>query len=53
MRELCSHIFIADYRMFKVFKSICNINDPYFIKEITYKEVLFENVNEYIVKNIE
>jgi uncharacterized damage-inducible protein DinB len=53
IHELCSHVFIADYRMFKAFKSVCTIDYSYFIKEITYKEVLFENVTEYSIKRME
>jgi uncharacterized damage-inducible protein DinB len=53
IHELCSHIFIADYRMFKNFKSVCiidNLNDKYFDEYHTYKETLFDNKNEYITK---
>ena len=56
IHELCSHIFIADYKMFKRFKQECiqkNIGDTYFYKEHTYKETLFENINEYIAMRIE
>jgi uncharacterized damage-inducible protein DinB len=51
IHELCSHIFIADYRMFKGFRAACtirNIDDTYFDKEYTYKDTLFNGINEYI-----
>jgi uncharacterized damage-inducible protein DinB len=56
IHELCSHIFIADYRKFKDFKSVCsieNFNDTYFSEEHTYKETLFDSINEYITKRAE
>jgi uncharacterized damage-inducible protein DinB len=56
IHELCSHIFIADYRMFKNFKSVCvmdNLNDTYFNEKYTYKETLFDSINEYITKRVE
>jgi uncharacterized damage-inducible protein DinB len=56
IHELCSHIFIADYRMFKGFRSVCiikNIDDTYFDKEYTYKDTLFKDINEYIINRME
>ena len=56
IHELCSHIFIADYKMFKRFRQTYiqeNIGDIYFDKEHTYKEILFKNINEYITKRVE
>jgi uncharacterized damage-inducible protein DinB len=56
IHELCSHIFIADYRMFKNFKSVCainNVSDTYFNESHTYKETLFGSINEYIVRRVE
>jgi uncharacterized damage-inducible protein DinB len=56
IHELCSHIFIADYKMFKRFRQTYiqeNIGDIYFDKEHTYKETLFKNINEYITKRVE
>jgi uncharacterized damage-inducible protein DinB len=56
IHELCSHIFIADYKMFKRFRQTCvqkSIEDTYFDKEHTYKETLFKNIDEYIAKRVE
>ena len=56
IHELCSHIFIADYKMFKRFRQTCiqkSIRDTFFDKEHTYKETLFKNINEYITKRME
>ncbi|MDR0598469.1 MAG: DinB family protein [Treponema sp.] len=51
IRELCSHIFIADYRMFKEFRSAYDVkhsDNAYFDKEYTYRDTLFKDINDYI-----
>jgi uncharacterized damage-inducible protein DinB len=56
IHELCSHIFIADYRWLHEFKSINNfksLNDTYFNKKYTYRETLFETITEYVTKRVE
>jgi uncharacterized damage-inducible protein DinB len=56
IHELCSHIFGADYRWLNRFKYVVNsqsLPDTYFNKNISFEELLFENINEYITKRIE
>ncbi|MDR1388925.1 MAG: DinB family protein [Treponema sp.] len=54
IHELCSHIFIADHKMFKRFRHIPkNIGGTYFEKEQTYEKTLFKNISEYIDKRAE
>ncbi|MDR2865586.1 MAG: DinB family protein [Spirochaetaceae bacterium] len=53
---LCSHLFMSDYSKLKSLKLIDNfqsLNDDYFNKTYSSKDVLFSNMNEYLIKRPE
>jgi uncharacterized damage-inducible protein DinB len=56
VHELCSHIFISDYKVIRRFKAIKNyksLGDAYFNKEYKPGEILFKNIDEYLTKRPE
>jgi uncharacterized damage-inducible protein DinB len=56
IHELCSHIFIGDYRWltkFMIFGEYQSLDRNYFNKDYSFSEILFENINEYISKRNE
>ena len=53
VRRLCSHLYISDFnwlRRFKNFRSFTVLNDPFFDKGYSGKEILFEDMGEYLAK---
>jgi len=53
VRGLCSHIYIGDFNWLKRFKNIRpfkTLADPFFDNNYSFKETIFEDVNEYIAK---
>jgi uncharacterized damage-inducible protein DinB len=56
IHELCSHIFICDYKVmyrFKVIRNFKSLSDAYFNKEYNPVEILFKNIDEYLTKRPE
>ena len=56
IHELCSHIFIGDYTWLNRFRSMNtfkNLGENYFNKNLSFQEILFENISEYITRRIE
>jgi uncharacterized damage-inducible protein DinB len=56
IHELCSHIFIGDYKWLNRYRLIGNykcFNGVYFNKEYNFQEILFENITEYLSKRHE
>jgi uncharacterized damage-inducible protein DinB len=56
IHELCSHIFISDYKVIRRFKAVKNfksLDDAYFNKEYKSGEILFKNIDEYLTKRPE
>jgi uncharacterized damage-inducible protein DinB len=56
IHELCSHIFIWDYIWLSRLKSAGNfssLNGSYFNREYNFRELLFENIDEYLAKRPE
>jgi uncharacterized damage-inducible protein DinB len=54
VRGMCSHLYISDFnwlKRFKNFRTFAALNDPFFDREnYAFKDVLFENKDEYFVK---
>jgi uncharacterized damage-inducible protein DinB len=51
IHELCSHMFVGDYRWLQKVKAkfgFKSLSDDFFSKELNLKEVLFSNIAEYI-----
>ncbi|MDR2792911.1 MAG: DinB family protein [Treponema sp.] len=51
IHELCSHIFIADYTWLKRFGESNDfkvLNIKYFNKNYSFREILFDNISEYV-----
>jgi uncharacterized damage-inducible protein DinB len=51
LRELCSHLYIADFNWLKRFGSLKEFNflkDSFFEKDISFDTVLFETPDEYL-----
>jgi uncharacterized damage-inducible protein DinB len=51
IHELCSHIFVGDYRWLqkvKANRNFKNLPESFFNKEVNLSEVLFANIAEYI-----
>jgi uncharacterized damage-inducible protein DinB len=53
IRELCSHIFIRDYTRFKSINNLITLDDACFNKDYNFEEILFENIDEYLIKRPE
>ncbi|MDR2480754.1 MAG: DinB family protein [Spirochaetaceae bacterium] len=56
IHELCSHIFIRDYTVLYKFKAVNkfeSLSDAYFSKEYNSSEILFKNIDEYLIKRLE
>ena len=53
VRGLCSHIYIGDYNWLKRFKNLRSfktMDDPFFNNNYSFRETIFENINDYIAK---
>jgi len=53
VRGLCSHIYICDFNWLNRFKSLRTftaLSDPFFDKTYSFKEILFEDMGEYLTK---
>ena len=64
VRSLCSHIYIGDFNWLKRFKNIRQgthilgggpqpfeyLNNPFFNKDYSFNETLFDNMDEYLAK---
>jgi uncharacterized damage-inducible protein DinB len=56
IHELCSHIFMCDYKVIYRFKAVNNfesLSDLYFNKEYNDSEILFKDIDEYLAKRPE
>ncbi|MDR0389824.1 MAG: DinB family protein [Spirochaetaceae bacterium] len=56
VRELCSHLYIADFSWLKRFGNLREFNflkDSFFEKNLSFNVVLFENIDEYLAKRLE
>jgi uncharacterized damage-inducible protein DinB len=57
VRELCSHLYVCDFnwlKRFSKFRSFAVFEDPFFSRDpYSFKEVLFEDVREYLSKRPE
>ena len=53
VRSLCSHLYICDFNWLKRIKnlrSFTSLNDPFFDQNYSFKDVLFQEKNEYLAK---
>ena len=53
VRSLCSHIYVCDFnylRRFKNVRSFKTLDNPFFDKEYSFQETLFEDMGEYLAK---
>jgi len=53
VRSLCSHIYICDFNWLKRFKnarSFASLKDSFFDKNYSFKETIFEDMEEYLAK---
>jgi len=53
VRSVCSHTYIADFNWLMRFKSVRSfsvLDNPFFDKPYSFKETLFEDMGEYLVK---
>jgi uncharacterized damage-inducible protein DinB len=51
IHELCSHIYVGDYRWWNKFITLIeykNFNKDFFVKNHNYNEILFANISEYL-----
>ena len=56
VRSLCSHLYICDFnwlKRFKVVRSFSVLNDPFFDRDYSFKETIFEDMGEYLAKRPE
>jgi uncharacterized damage-inducible protein DinB len=51
VRSLCSHLYISDFNWLKRFKNLREfspLNDPFFDRSYAFKDLLFEDMGEYL-----
>ena len=51
VRSLCSHIYICDFNWLKRIKNLRQftvLSNPFFDKDYSFKETIFENMEEYL-----
>ena len=53
IRSLCSHIYVSDFNWLKRFRNLRSfktLQDPFFDQAYSHKDVLFEDMGEYLAK---
>ena len=56
IHELCSHLFVGDYtwlNRFRPFYTFKSLPENYFQKNLSFQELLFESIGEYVSRRIE
>jgi uncharacterized damage-inducible protein DinB len=56
IRSLCSHLYVCDFNWLKRFKnlrSFASLNNSFFDQNYSFKDLLFQDKNEYLAKRPE